>query len=86
MWEAEIYSSMEGKDGWDPLKRLTGDITDILEWVDYDFYDLVWYWDNQISSNEPNIGRWLGVSHSMGSDLGYWLLAITGKVMSQTKL
>ena len=47
VWEAEIYSCTEGKDGVLSLERLTGDTIDISEWLEFDFYDLVWFWNNQ---------------------------------------
>ena len=47
VWEAEIYSRTEGKDGGLSLERLTGDTIDISEWLEFDFYDLVWFWNNQ---------------------------------------
>ena len=49
-----------------PLKRLTGYTTDISEWLEFKFYDLVWYWDNQNDSNETKIGLWIGVSNKLG--------------------
>ena len=27
------------------LKGTTGDTTDISEWLEFEFYDLYWYWD-----------------------------------------
>ena len=47
VWEAEIYSHTAGKDGGLSLERLTGDTIDISEWLEFDFYDLVWFWNNQ---------------------------------------
>jgi hypothetical protein len=45
----------------------------------------VWYWDtpkDDIAS--AKIGRWLGVSHRVGSGLCYWLLKENGQVLSKT--
>ena len=46
-------------------EELMGDTPNISEWLDFAFYDLVWY---HVPSNEPTtppwaLGRWLGVSH-----------------------
>ena len=71
VWEAEIYCRTAGKDGRTALERITGDTIDISEWIEFEFYDLCWYWDNQYETNESNIGRWLGVSHRVGSALCY---------------
>ncbi len=84
VWESEIYSRTASKDGRTPLERITGDTIDISEWLEFEFYDLCWYWDNQHDSTEPKIGRWLGVSHRVGSALCYWILTDKGKVLART--
>ena len=84
VWETEIYSRTAGKDGRTAMERITGDTPDISEWLEFEFYDICWYWDNQQDSNEPKIGRWLGVSHRVGSALCYWVLADTGNVLART--
>ena len=43
VWEAEIYSRTAGKDGRPYLERLKGDTKDISEWMEFDFYYLVWF-------------------------------------------
>ena len=66
------------------LQRLTGDTTDILEWLDFEFYDLVKYWDDRDDENKSSIGRWLGVSHHVGNALCYWILTNKGTVIART--
>ena len=46
-------------------EQITGRTPDISEFLDFDFYDLVWYWPH----DHPNVGqtggelaRWVGVS------------------------
>ena len=84
VWEAEIYCRTAGKDGRTAMERITGDTPDISEWIEYEFYCLCWFWNNQQDSSEPKIGRWLGVSHRVGSALCYWILSDTGKVVART--
>ena len=84
VWEAEIYSRTAGKDGRPALEKLLGDTIDISEWIDFEFYDLCWYWDNQYDTSEAKVGRWLGVSHRVGSALSYWVLTDKGTVLSRT--
>lgn len=84
VWESEIYSRTASKDGRTPFERITGDTIDISEWLEFEFYDICWYWDNQHDSTEPKIGRWLGVSHRVGSALCYWILTNNGKVIART--
>ena len=48
-----------------PLSQVTGDSVDISEYLDFGFYDHVWYIDNAgLSEKKP--ARWLGVSHNTG--------------------
>ena len=68
---------------------VTGDTPDISEWMDFDFYDLVWYHDppDTMSGTTEEIrklGRWLGVASRVGSALNYWVLTKACKVISRT--
>ena len=47
VWEEEIYSRTTGKDRRPSLEKLTGDTIDIYEWLEFELYDLVWFWNNQ---------------------------------------
>ena len=75
---------MVSKVGRTPLEVLTGDTPDISEWIEFKFYDRVWYWDNQYDLSEPKLGRWLGVSHRVGSALCCWILSLKGKIYART--
>ena len=55
--EAEIYSPTAGKDVLPDLERLTGDTIDISEWMEFEFYNLVWFWINQSDDTKPMLGR-----------------------------
>ena len=70
-------------EGHDALKQLTGEMPKILEYLDFSFYDACWYNDND-SLGETNLGRWLGVSHRVGSLMSYWVLTQQGYVISWT--
>ena len=48
---------------------LAGYTIDISEWTEFEFYDLCWYLDNHTDNIEGKIGRWIGVSHRLGSSL-----------------
>ena len=52
-----------GSSGRTGHEEITGETPDISEYVDFDFYDWVWYWDTPDKENNPKIGRWLGPSH-----------------------
>ncbi|KAI2500467.1 Reverse transcriptase (RNA-dependent DNA polymerase) [Fragilaria crotonensis] len=60
---------------------------DISEWLDFEFYDRVWFYDHkkiEIDGSGRRLARWLGVAHRVGSDLCYWLLLDTGKIIART--
>ena len=70
-------------DGGIPLEKLTGETQDISEYLDFGFYDRVWYHENA-GLGERRTGRWLGVSHRTGSLMSYWVLTQNGYVISRT--
>ena len=56
----------------------------ISEWLDFDFYDRVWYWDQiktDLTNEQARIGHWLGITHRVGSDMTYWILTESGRVI-----
>ena len=73
VWEAEIYSHTLVKDGRPDLERLTGDTIDISEWLEFEFYDLVLFWNNQSDDTNPMLELCIGVSHRVGSAIFYWI-------------
>ena len=86
-WVAEIMSvthSAAGEiNGCVPLTKVTGETTDISEYLDFGFYDPVWFKDNAgLSPAEP--GRWLGISHRIGRLMCYNILTQRGSVISRS--
>ena len=79
-----------GKTGRSGYEEVTGDTPDISEWLDFEFYDLVWWWDRpnkpSINDTSKRLARWLGVSHRVGSDLCYWLVTESGQLISKTSV
>ena len=68
-------------------EELVGSTPDISEYLDFNFYDLVWYFREKhpsISDDNKALGRWLGVSHRVGSDMCYWILQENGQVIAET--
>ena len=57
VWEEEIYSRTAVKDGRPTLERLTGDMIYISEWMEFEFYGLVWLWNYQYDGTKPMLGR-----------------------------
>ena len=69
------------------LELVSGQTPDISEWLDFDFYDRVWYWDQKkmdIGDEQARIGRWLGIAHRIGSDMTYWILTEAGHVIARS--
>ena len=65
------------------LEQLTGETPEISEYLDFTFYDWCWYNDNA-GLGETKLGRWLGISHRIGSLMSYWVLTQKGNVISRT--
>jgi hypothetical protein len=82
VWIAEImsrtYQSHNGRTG---LEVVTSDTCNISEYVDFSFYDQVWFWHTPLSQEPTQPGCWLGVSHRVGTALCYWVLTRKGSVL-----
>jgi hypothetical protein len=69
------------------MEEVTGKIPHISEYCDFDFYDLVWYFPGvhpSISQDNRALGRWVGVSHRIGSDMCYWIITSDGIPISES--
>ena len=82
-WEAEIYSHTLYKGGTTGMERITVDTIYKSEWTEFCYYELFQYWENQYLEENLRIGRWIGVSHRVGSALWYWILTAKGKVIAR---
>ena len=66
-----------------PREGVTGETEDISEYLDFGFYDEVWYKDNGgLAPIQP--GRWLGVSHRTGRLMCYHILTQNATVVSRS--
>ena len=66
-----------------PMTHITGETVDISEFLDFGFYDRVWYKENAgLGPESP--GRWLGVSRRTGRLMCYFILTQTGRIVSRT--
>ena len=57
---------------------------DISECLEFEFYCLVWFWNNQSDDTKPMLGLWLGLSHRFGSAICYWNLSEKVIFLSKT--
>ena len=74
-----------GLGGGIPLEHITGETPDISEYLDFGFYDWVWFHDNA-GLGPRKLGKWLGVSHRVGSLMSYYILQQNGTVVSRTSV
>jgi hypothetical protein len=68
IYESELLSRMaRGNNRRTGYEEVTGQTPDISKWMDFAFYDLVWWLDRPTKPNITNsscrLARWLGVSH-----------------------
>ena len=66
-----------------PMEQGSGETPDFSKYLDFAFYDWVWYKDNA-GVGENSWRRWLGVSHRVGNLMSYWILTLAGRVVSRT--
>ena len=65
--------------GRTPYEIVAGDTPYITEWLEYDFYQPVWFHSPAAFPVEKQLlGRWLGVVHGVGQALCYWILPVSG--------
>jgi hypothetical protein len=85
---AEIASiTARGPNGRPGMEEILGQTVDISEWLDFDFYDQVWYWDEKktdMNTEQRKIGRWLGIAHRVGSEMTYWILTKGAMVIARS--
>jgi hypothetical protein len=75
-----------GRNGRTGHEEITGKTPDISEYVDFDFYDWVWYWDTPDRDNSPKLGRWLGPSYRIGAAMCFYILVRNGEVVSRSSV
>ena len=65
--------------GRTPFELVTGNTPDISEYIAFSWYQPVWYYDNT-SFPEPtrHLGRWIGVAHTIGQAMCFWILPSSG--------
>jgi hypothetical protein len=89
IWSCEILqctvSFSRYADNRTPLEIITGETPDISEYLDFGFYDWVMYKENA-GLGDTLLGRFMGVSHSVGNMLSYWILTSVGRVVSRSSV
>ena len=88
-WAADVMSmthtSAGDINGCIPLAKVTGETPDISQYLDFSFYDRIWYKDN--AGLGPQLpGRWLGVADSHGNLMCYHILNQNGEVIARSSV
>ena len=76
-----IHFIPRGRNDRSRYEMITGKTPDISKYLDFNFYDLVWYWHSphpSLSEHHRELARWMGVAHRVGSDMCYWLMPVSG--------
>ena len=76
-------STILGTKGRTPFEITYGYSPDISEYVTFEWYEYVWYWQ----PNEPQrqqLGRWLGVAEHIGNGLTYKVINGKAEVISRS--
>jgi hypothetical protein len=69
--------------GRTPMEIVTGETPDISEYLDFGFYDWVWF-KRDAGIGEIEFGKFLGISSSTGSLMSYFVLPSSGAPVSRT--
>ena len=66
---ASFAANLQGRT---PLEALTVETPDISQYLDFGFYDRVWFKEDA-GLGETKLARFLGVSHQVRSLMSYWV-------------
>jgi hypothetical protein len=73
--------------GHTPLEVITGNPPDVSEYLEFKWYDLVWYFEPTTFPEENKLlARWIGIAHWIGQAMCYWLLPSSGIPIAQTTI
>jgi hypothetical protein len=67
--------------GGTPYECVVGRTPDISEYLDFQWYETVWYFDQDANFPEDKrkLGKWLGVAHDIGQALCFYILLQSGR-------
>jgi hypothetical protein len=73
--------------GRTPYELVTGNTLDISEYVEFQWYEPVYYYEDMpFPDPKLHLACWLGVAHRVGQTLCYWLLIANGNVIACTTI
>ena len=82
-YEADIHNRLwnpkTGRTGWESV---FGNTPDISEYLDFEFYSWVWFWEPGIKN--ASLGRWLGINHYCKEAMSSFVLKSNGQIVTCT--
>ena len=83
--ELQQFLAREASNDRPPKELVISTQVDISEYMDFEFYGFIKYVDEvDYPHQQRNLGRWLGISHKVGSPMTYWVLKQNGQVIPQS--
>jgi hypothetical protein len=70
---------LHGRTAYEHVMHYTPDIS---EYISFEWYQWAYYWDE--IDKEKKICRWLGVAHSIGQSMYYFVLTSSGKFIARS--
>ncbi len=73
--------------GRTPYEILTGNTPDISEFLEFSWYQPIWYYEPSAFPNQERLlARWIGIAHRVGQAMCYWILPHTGIPIARTTI
>jgi len=73
--------------GRTPYEIISGNTPDISEFLEYEWYQPVWYYEpSTFPEQEKHLARWIGIAHRVGQAMCYWLLPKSGIPIARTTI
>ena len=81
---AQPLYSLHGRTSYE---LVTGDTPDISEYVEFEWYQPIWYYEaNAFPEERRKLGRWIGVAHRIGQAMCYWIIPESGVPIARTTI
>ena len=82
-----IVRPLRQQHGRTPYEILTGNTPDISEFLEFEWYQPVWYYEpTAFPEQRKHLARWIGVAHRVGQAMCYWLLPESGIPIARTSI
>jgi hypothetical protein len=73
--------------GRTPIEVLTGNTPDISEFLEFEWYQPVWFYEPDVFPRQnKQLARWLGVAHRVGQAMCFWMLPVSGIPIARTTI